>query len=217
MPSSPPGRGAQRASKALNQCLRILLYSANLWYLGEGLFGPLFGVYVQRIGGSVLDVSWAWGLYLLLTGALMIAIGRWATNERAQMQMLLAGYVLNALCTFGYLLVRSPWQLFVVQAGLGVALALSGPTWSALYTEHLKSESASFVWGLAAGQQKILTGIAIVCGGLIVHYFSFTALFVTMGVIQVLAALYQAQFHRDTFLTPIISRWDLPWLTPINR
>ena len=207
----------RRATTILNECLRILLYSANLWYLGEGLFGPLFAVFVQQVGGSILEVSWAWGLYLVTTGALFIAVGRVATSERAQARLLLAGYVLNALCTFGYLLVRSPWHLFVVQAGLGVALALSGPTWSALYTEHVRSGSAGIAWGLAGGGQKILTGIAVICGGLIVHQFSFAALFTTMGIIQVVAVAYQARFHRATYLTPMVSRRRLPWLTPLSR
>lgn len=38
----------------------ILLWSSNLWALGEGMLGPLFAVFAQRIGGNILDITWAW-------------------------------------------------------------------------------------------------------------------------------------------------------------
>jgi hypothetical protein len=188
-----------------NQCLKILLMSANLWYFGEGLFGPLFAVFAQQIGGSLLDVSWAWGLYLVLTGVLAIAVGRLAITERRSTLLLLAGYLLNALFTFAYLRVTSPVHLFIVQSGLGVATALSSPTWSALYAEHQEGKAGlAASWGLAAGEQKILTGVAVISGGLIAQRFTFTGLFIVMGAIQLLAAGYQAQFHRDTLLAGLL-------------
>jgi MFS family permease len=106
---------------------RVLLWSSNLWSLGEGMLGPLFAVFAQRLGGNILDITWAWAIYLGMTGILTIVVGgvsdriwQWCGRER----LLVAGYALNALCTFGYLLVHTPRDLFLVQAGLGVALAL---------------------------------------------------------------------------------------------
>jgi len=44
----------------LNHKERSLLYGANFWYFSEGLLGPLFAVFAERIGGDVLDIAWAW-------------------------------------------------------------------------------------------------------------------------------------------------------------
>jgi MFS family permease len=179
---------------------RLLLRSANLWSLGEGLLGPLFAVFAQRIGGNILDITWAWAIYLGLTGILTIISGRvsdriweWCGRER----LLVAGYALNALCTFGYVYVQKPVHLFLVQAGLGVALALSNPTWTALYARYSPGENrAGYTWALVAGQQRLILAIAILLGGYIVNNFSFTALFLTMGTIQVIATIYQARILR---------------------
>ena len=54
--------------------IRILLIGANLWYIGEGMFGPLLSVYTQRIGGDILDLTGAWSVYLLVTGLCMLAV-----------------------------------------------------------------------------------------------------------------------------------------------
>jgi len=112
--------------------------------------------------------------------------------------MMIAGYSLNALFTFSYLLVSTPFHLFLVQAGLGIAAALAIPTWEALYdTNYENKKHEGYVWGLAGGQAQIVTGIAIIIGGLIVNYFSFRILFITMGIIQIIATIYQAQILKS--------------------
>ena len=181
---------------------RILLWSSNLWSLGEGMLGPLFAVFAQRIGGNILDITWAWAIYLGMTGILTIVTGKvsdriweWCGRER----LLVAGNAINALCTFGYLFVHNTTGLFLVQAGLGVALALSSPTWSALYARYSPGEKeAGFTWGLVAGEQRLILAVAIVLGGYIVNNYSFNALFITMGMVQVIATLYQARILRSS-------------------
>lgn len=57
----------------------------------------------------------------------------------------------------------------------------------------MNEEHDSFAWGLASGQSQIVTGVAIVAGGLMAHYLSSNALFITMGIIQVIATVVQAR------------------------
>lgn len=178
---------------ALNKHTKILLYGGNVWYFGEGMFGPLFVIFAERIGGDILDVSWAWATYLILGGLLHIVIGRITDTHDNKEKIMVFGYALNALFTFGYLFISTPWHLFVIQAGLGIAAAMAAPTWSALYARHEDGKHEGFRWGLAGGTAQIITGISIVVGGYIVSYGSFEALFITMGIIQVIATIYQAQ------------------------
>src|SRR5215212_4306322 len=162
----------------------------------EGMFGPLLSVYTQRIGGDILDLTGAWSVYLIVTGLCMLAVGAGADRWRAPERLMVAGYVLNALCTFAYLLVAAPWQLLLVQAGLGLANALATPTWDALYSSHTPPKRAGIVWGVAHGLEYLITGIAVLLGGYVVYLGSFTLLFVIMGVTQLVAAIYQAQILR---------------------
>lgn len=181
---------------------RLLLWSSNLWALGEGMLGPLFAVFAQRIGGNILDITWAWAIYLGMTGIFTIVAGKisdriwqWCGRER----LLVAGYALNALCTFGYLFVHTTTGLFLVQAGLGMALALSSPTWSALYARYSPGEEkAGNTWGLVAGEQRLILAVAIVVGGFIADHYSFEALFIAMGTVQVIATLYLLRILRSS-------------------
>ena len=188
------------AEDAAHRKERLLLWSSNLWALGEGMLGPLFAVFAQRIGGNILDITWAWAIYLGMTGIFTIVAGnvsdriwQWCGRER----LLVAGYALNALCTFGYLFVHTTTGLFLVQAGLGMALALSSPTWSALYARYSPGEeTAGNTWGLVAGEQRLILAVAIVVGGFIVDHYSFEALFIAMGTVQVIATLYLLRILR---------------------
>jgi len=181
----------------INRKVKILLIGSNIWYFGEGMFGPLLAVFAQRIGGNILDITWAWAIYLIISGTFVMIIGKIA-DQYSREKIMMAGYILNALFTFSYLLVKNPMQLFIVQAGLGLASALAIPTWSALYDiNYTKKENKSYVWGLASGQAQIVTGLAVIIGGIISSKFSFSALFLAMGTIQIIAVILQAQILRN--------------------
>jgi len=171
---------------------KLLLYGSNIWNFGDGMLGPLFAVFAERIGGNILDISWAWATYLICTGVFTIIIGKLSDGLNKE-RMLVFGYALTSLFTFGYLFVSTPIHLFIIQAGLGLALALSNPTWMALYDKYSDGPNDGYIWGLADGESKIMLGLAIIVGGFIVNFFSFTALFIIMGVIQSIATIYQAQ------------------------
>ncbi|HEX9373548.1 MAG TPA: MFS transporter [Roseiflexaceae bacterium] len=181
-----------------NRSIHILLVGANLWYIGEGMFAPLLSVYAQRIGGNILDLTGAWSAYLFVTGLCMLAVGASADRALAPERLMVAGYALNAICTFSYLLVVAPWQLLLVQAGLGVASALATPTWNVLYTAHAPSRRAGMFWGIANSLQYLISGCAVLLGGFIVYLGSFTLLFAVMGFVQLIALATQLQILRET-------------------
>jgi predicted MFS family arabinose efflux permease len=180
----------------LNKKEKNLLYSGNLWYLAEGMFGPLFAVFADKVGGNILSITYAWATYLVISGFLTIFVGRIASRFKIDAPLMVLGYFLQAIILFSYIWVDSQTKLLIVQAGLGIAAALSNPTWHALYAKHENRKLDSYIWGLAAGGFKIMMGIAIVIGGYIVTHFSFNALFITMGSIQVIATIYQARILR---------------------
>ena len=183
----------------LSRTCKILLLGANIWYFGEGMMGPLFAIFAERVGGNILDITWAWATYLMVTGVLYILVGRLLARkgnlnrEGFKEKVLVLGYCLNAVFTFGYLFVHSSIELFFVQAGLGVAEAIGTPAWDALYAKNINPEVQPYAWGLSTGQAQIVSGLAFILGGLIAHFISFAALFITMGVIQGIAALITSQ------------------------
>ncbi|MEY4057201.1 MAG: hypothetical protein RLZ50_413 [Bacteroidota bacterium] len=177
----------------LTKTTKILLIASSLWYFGEGLFGPLFAIYAEKIGGDLLDITWAWAFYLVTTGVFYFIIGKYFNHSAYKKHVMIAGYGLNALLTFGYMFVSNPKELFLLQIGLGIAEALSAPIWDSLFASNMEDTENTFHWSLASGHTHFVSGIAIAIGGLIANYISFNALFLTMGIIQVIATFVQAK------------------------
>ncbi|OGD41953.1 hypothetical protein A2567_00020 [Candidatus Azambacteria bacterium RIFOXYD1_FULL_42_11] len=182
----------------INRKIRILLYGSNLWYLGAGLLGPLFAVFTESIGGDILDIVWAWSVYLLVTGILIIIIGNVSDEKKRKEKLMVIGFVINAVFSFAYLLVSSPFHLLFVEAGLGVAVALATPTYDALYSLYGDRKQKGYEWGLQDGEEYIFSAIGVIIGGFIVTYFGFRTLFVLMGIIQIIAAFSVAKIIVST-------------------
>jgi MFS-type transporter involved in bile tolerance (Atg22 family) len=172
-----------------NKTIRALLFADITWFFGSGLLGPLFAVFAEKIGGDVFEISLAWAAYLIVLGVLTIYIGKISDKKINKKKLLFFGFLLNAILTFGYLFVSNTLGLLFVQAGLGIAEAFATPTWNALYSEHENKKKDGLEWGMADGLSLFFSGIAIICGGLIVTYSSFSVLFIIMGIVQVIAVL----------------------------
>ncbi len=177
----------------MTKTVKILLVASSLWYFGEGLFGPLFAVFTEKVGGDLLDITWAWSAYLIVTGLMYFFVGRSLQNSKYQEEVMVFGYALNTIFTFSYLMVNSVMTLFFVQIGLGIAESLSTPIWDSLFANDLEEKNNTALWGLATGHTHFVTGIAVAIGGLITYYISFHMLFIIMGVIQALATIIQAR------------------------
>jgi hypothetical protein len=176
----------------LSKLSKVLLIASSLWYFGEGLFGPLFAIYAEKIGGDILDITWAWATYLIVTGLFYVLVGKMLNKSKYKKQVMIGGYALNALLTFGYIFVDNTRSLFMIQVGLGIAEAFSTPIWDSLFASNLEDTENTFHWGLATGHTHFISGIAIAIGGLIASSLSFNTLFIVMGCIQLLATCVQA-------------------------
>ena len=162
----------------------------NLWYFGAGLLGPLFAVFTENIGGDVLEISWLWAVFLVTSGFLMIVVGKLSDKYFSKESLLILGYLLNFVSTVCYLFVSKPIHLLFVQIGFGIATALATPTWDALYSKYQEDKNSGFDWGLSEGEAVIITGVAMVFGGLLVDSFSFRALFLAMAMVQLASLAY---------------------------
>ena len=177
----------------MSNASRLLILSSALWHLSEGLLGPLFAVFSERVGGDILDITGAWAAYLIVSGLAYPLVGRLMNRSRWKFRIIVVGYALNTAFTFAYLLVDSTTTLLLVQVGLGLAEAISTPSWDALFARELPDRDDTFLWGIASGHSQFVSGIAVAIGGLIAAYVSFAALFVTMGVLSALATVVQAR------------------------
>ena len=101
----------------LSKAERVMLWSSNIWLFGWGMLGPLYAVFAEQVGGTVLELSWVFAMFLVVTGVGVLVVGKVADRVGHE-RLLVGGYALSALATYGYLFVDrahkeiSVWVLY---------------------------------------------------------------------------------------------------------
>jgi MFS family permease len=174
--------------KSLSRQSRVLLKMSFVTTFAESMLVPMYAAFTERVGGSILDAGIAFAAFSIATGLAVSLIGTRSWFQHHIRLFLVLGFAISAACDFSYILVENRWQLFAAQIIAGLATGLVEPAWDALFTEDMDSSSVKH-WSIWAGGTHLIAGIAALAGGAIVAYLSFTTLFVTMGLMDTLAAL----------------------------
>ncbi len=172
----------------MHKVLKILIFSSIFYNFAAGLFGPIYAIFVQEIGGTILTASIAWSVYTFFIGALMLIFGR-MEDKFNKRKLFVVGRVINACGIIGYLFVDSPASLFVVQGILGVAVAIMNPTFEAIFSRGLDVGKESTEWSLWEGSINIFYSGASLIGGTIASVFGFKYLFMFMAASSILSTI----------------------------
>ncbi len=110
----------------MQKALKILLLASGLSILAGGLFGPIYAVFVEQIGGDLLTAGTAYSVFAISAGVLIFFISRWEDHVKYKEQFVVVGYALGCFGFLGYLLIQDLLDLFAVQAIFGIATAIGG-------------------------------------------------------------------------------------------
>jgi len=173
--------------------LRILLLASALLMLAGGLFGPIYAVFVEQIGGDLLTAGGAYAAFAIASGVMIFFISRWEDHVKHKEKLVIIGYALSTIGFLGYLFIKTPLHLFIVQVILGLGEAVSSPAFDDLYSKHLQKGKFASEWGLWESFYYITIGAGALIGGFIGQEFGFKPLFMIMFLIS-LAGLISSLF-----------------------
>ncbi len=177
--------------------LKFLLIADAWATLALGMLGPIYAIFVEEIGGDILDASWAFFTFTLTSGILIFLIGKWEDRFKHKEKLVLLGYILISIGTLGYIFVFNQLSLLIVQAILGVAVAFLSPAYDSLYSHFVIKKEEASDWGIWEGMGYIVTAIAAVIGGYIADLAGFKTLFIVMFFISLLGVLTSAGLLKN--------------------
>ncbi len=176
--------------------LKVLLITDSFVTLAFGLLGPIYAIFVENIGGDILDASGAWAAFLFATGIMTFFISRWEDHVKHQEKIMALSYLILAIGVLGYLFVETSIHLFIVQIVLGVGQAFNNPTYNGLYSRLLDKGRYVSEWGLWDSMSCIVTSIAALIGGAVATFYGFKALFLIMFVFSIISFLASISLLR---------------------
>lgn len=180
----------------MNRTLNILLLASALFTLAGGLFSPIYAVFVEQIGGNLLDAGGAYAAFSLSAGILVFLISRWEDHTKHMEKFVVLGYMLSCLGYLGLIMVRNPLDLFLVQVVFGIGQAVNLPAYDGLYSKSLDRGKFAYEWGLWESMFLIVSAIAAPIGGFLAQTYGFSLLFTIMLGFSILGLLSSALLIR---------------------
>ena len=173
-----------------NKAVRILLYTNSLILVAGAMLGPIYALFVEDIGGSLLDASLAGAIFALAAGLTTLIAGQYTDKIKENELIIVVGYGLMGLGFLLYTAVNSIWTLFMVEVIIGFAEALYSPAFDALYSKHLSLRKIGRGWGTWEAANYFSVALGSVLGGIIVNILGFDVLFILMAIFAFSSAVY---------------------------
>ena len=177
--------------------IKFLLIADSLINLSLGMIGPIYAIFVERIGGDILDASWAYFVYMFSSGLIMFLISKWEDHIKHKEKLVFLGYFLTSMGCLSYIFVYNQLTLLVTQVVLGIATALLNPAFDALYSHYIIKKEEASDWGSWESLGYIVTAIAALVGGYLVTYLSFKYLFFVMFLVSLIGAFVSLNLFRN--------------------
>lgn len=180
----------------LNKPLRILLATNAFVLVAGAMLGPIYAIFVDNVGGDLMDASIAGGLYALAAGVTTLISGKYSDKIRESEYVVVLGYVIMGIGFLFYTMANSIWWLFVLQSLIGMGEAIYSPAFDAVYSHHLVEEKAGGQWGAWESMNYFSLTIGSFVGGSIATWFGFNTLFIIMSLLCFGSALYIFRLPR---------------------
>jgi MFS family permease len=167
---------------------KYLLLASFVGSFSEQMLIPYWSTFVDKVGGSLMDAGIGFAIFQIVTGIVVATLGqtKWFTNNVRL--FLLWGFIISGIGEFSYLFVQNKWMLFTVQCIVGVSVGILNPSWDALYSDP--DEDAGKKWSFWSGGVSFVVGLASLASAAIVYFLSFQVLFITMGLVDLVAIYY---------------------------
>lgn len=172
-----------------NFLYRILVSSYGLSTFSEGIIMPIYAIFVQRIGGDILDASGAIAVFLIVSGIATILIHRQKWSQKNRIRLMVYGWLIWVIGIAGYFLISSTLTLFATQILIALGNSIANPAFDAELDDHTDEDIKSYEWGLFEALQDIFSGIAAIIGGVIATFFGFQMLILFMVLAATLSFL----------------------------
>lgn len=177
-------------ARLFNRAIRILLATNGMILIAGAMLGPIYALFVDRIGGDLLDASFMFAAFAATAGFVTLLSGKYSDRVKETEVIVALGYSIMALGFFSYIFVSSLMTLLIVQIIIGFGEAVYAPSFDALYSKHLSKGKAGRQWGAWEASNYFTIAFGALSGGLLVTRFGFNAMFVVMGLLCVFSALF---------------------------
>ncbi|NMP23538.1 MFS transporter [Sulfobacillus sp. DSM 109850] len=165
----------------------------GLWGLGFGLYGLLFPLYIEKLGGGPVIV----GLMSTVSGiitAFVVFPGGWLSDRVDRRTVLIWGSIVAVPVPF--LFAMAPhWEWLIVGVVLYFGSAFSVPTTQAVVVSEASPNKLSTAYNVVMSVFGAGMVIGPTIGGYLTSHYSYQLVFILAGILYALSTLAMAQIQ----------------------
>lgn len=163
-----------------NFLYRVLVSSWALSSFSEGVILPIYAVFVQHVGGDILDAGWAMGIFLITEGIFTALVHRGRYTPRMRIMLMILGWAIWLVGICSYLFISNIFTLFLAQVLAAIGNAVADPVFDLELADHTDANLKEYEWGVWEGSKAFIDGTAAIVGAFIAATFGFRILIYVM-------------------------------------
>ncbi len=170
--------------------LKVLLITNGLVLLSAAMLGPIYALFVQDIGGDILDTGIAAGVFTATAGIVVYFFGKLSDHIRGNELVMALGYAIMGIGFLLYTQIETMIGLLLVQVVIGLGEAVYSPSFDALYSKHLDPKHSGSQWGAWESMNYFALSLGALLGSVTAAFLGFTTLFIIMSSFCFASAAY---------------------------
>lgn len=172
--------------------MKWLLVSQSIWLFGSGIVFPFYVIFTRSLGANFTQFGIAYALFSLSAALTHAVIGRWSDRMGRKPFLLLNAWGTAALLLL-FPMVTSIWQVYILQAVLGVFGAMHRTTEKALVADLTDVPERGRLIGNYHGWVSVASALAVVAGGYLVDLFTLSIIFYIGSPIVFASGIFAAK------------------------
>ena len=184
----------------MHKNIKILLGASILIHSGVNFLSPIFAIYINKIGGTLLDAGIAIGIYAILKGILYFVFKNIKEEIVSKKFMISGGYFVMFIGYFLYLFASQPVHIYFIQAILSIGETAITPSWSAVIAMSLEKGKERHIYSNFYGYRSLFEGAAAITGGIFAMNFGFDTVFIIMCVFALSSSIISLFINEKTVM-----------------
>ena len=182
-----------------NRLQDLLLKASFIGTFSETMIVPMWSILTARVGGTLLEAGIGYALFSIITGIVVITVGRTKWFSDNIKSMIFWGFLISGCGDVAYVFAQNVYQLVAVQCLVGISVGFLNPAWDGLYSGEVEEGKEGEQWSFWTGGVSFFVGVAGLLGTIIATYLGMVYVFVAMGIFDFIAVViaYQVWRHKE--------------------
>jgi MFS transporter, DHA1 family, multidrug resistance protein len=168
--------------------LRIFTAVSSIWAVVMGFIGPFYVIQVERLSGGMEKMGIAFGIMVLVQSVTTYGTGRFSDRLGRKPFLFLTAYMDSAVL-FLYTVIGQTYQLYLLQAALGVTNGIAGTVSTSLLGDLTQRESRGKHVGTFNAVVSLASAGGLFMGGYLVKKYGLESLFYLASVTVALSTI----------------------------